>query len=110
MVEMHSLLVGEGATSAEDQAIRLRWSQPKTSTGRSTSAPNTSGPTRSWWGHNLATVAARARVVYPEPDLDQAMTGWAARRLLGVSGVSANSVTYRGRGGGSCRRWRNQAL
>jgi hypothetical protein len=73
---------------------------------------------------DLATVAATidaaepriraavpaARVIWLEPDLDQAMTGWAARRLLGVSGVSANSVTYRGRGGGSCRRWRNQAL
>ena len=33
MVEMKSLLIGEGATAAEDLAIRRAWRRPTTSTG-----------------------------------------------------------------------------
>ena len=33
MVEMKSLLIGEGATPAEDAAIRGPWRGPRTSTG-----------------------------------------------------------------------------
>ncbi|MCV7227144.1 cation diffusion facilitator family transporter [Mycolicibacterium komossense] len=97
MVEMHSLLIGEGATSAEDQAIRQALEQTEhvdrlihirtqylgpdelLVAAKIALAPTTELSTVAAT-INAAEAAVRAavpaaRVIYLEPDLDRALTG-----------------------------------
>jgi len=97
MVEMHSLLIGEGATTEEDQAIRAALEQTENVDRLIHLRTQYLGPEEMLVGAkialapstDLATVAATinsaeaairaavpaARVIYVEPDLDRALTG-----------------------------------
>jgi cation diffusion facilitator family transporter len=97
MVEMHSLLIGEGATSQEDKAIRAALEQTANVDRLIHIRTQYLGPDELLVGAkialaadtDLATVAATidaaesavraavpaARVIYLEPDLDRALTG-----------------------------------
>jgi cation diffusion facilitator family transporter len=97
MVEMHSLLIGEGATSQEDKAIRAALEQTPNVDRLIHIRTQYLGPDELLVGAkialaadtDLATVAATidaaesavraavpaARVIYLEPDLDRALTG-----------------------------------
>jgi cation diffusion facilitator family transporter len=97
MIEMHSLLIGEGATGAEDQAIRAALKQTENIDRLIHLRTQYLGPDELLVGAkialgpetDLATVAATidaaeakiraavpaARVIYLEPDLDRALTG-----------------------------------
>ncbi|MDT5126599.1 MAG: hypothetical protein QOH54_2243 [Mycobacterium sp.] len=97
MVEMHSLLIGEGATSQEDKAIRAALEQTPNVDRLIHIRTQYLGPDELLVGAkialaadtDLATVAAAidaaesavraavpaARVIYLEPDLDRALTG-----------------------------------
>ncbi|MDT5107353.1 MAG: hypothetical protein QOI25_4866 [Mycobacterium sp.] len=97
MVEMHSLLIGEGATSQEDKAIRAALEQTANVDRLIHISTQYLGPDELLVGAkialaaetDLATVAATidaaesavraavpaARVIYLEPDLDRALTG-----------------------------------
>jgi cation diffusion facilitator family transporter len=95
MIEMHSLLIGEGATSAEDRAIRTALQQTENVTRLIHLRTQYLGPDEMLVGAkialaphtDLATVAATidaaeaniravvpaARMIYVEPDLDRAL-------------------------------------
>jgi len=97
MIEMHSLLIGEGATSQEDKAIRAALEQTPNVDRLIHIRTQYLGPDELLVGAkialaadtDLATVAATidaaesavraavpaARVIYLEPDLDRALTG-----------------------------------
>jgi cation diffusion facilitator family transporter len=97
MIEMHSLLIGEGATSQEDKAIRTALEQTANVDRLIHIRTQYLGPDELLVGAkialaadtDLATVAATidaaesavraavpaARVIYLEPDLDRALTG-----------------------------------
>jgi cation diffusion facilitator family transporter len=97
MIEMHSLLIGEGATSQEDNAIRAALEQTPNVDRLIHIRTQYLGPDELLVGAkialpadtDLATVAATidaaeaavraavpaAKVIYLEPDLDRAMTG-----------------------------------
>jgi len=97
MIEMHSLLIGEGATSQEDKAIRAALAQTPNVDRLIHIRTQYLGPDELLVGAkialaadtDLATVAATidaaesavraavpaARVIYLEPDLDRALTG-----------------------------------
>jgi cation diffusion facilitator family transporter len=97
MIEMHSLLIGEGATSQEDKAIRAALEQTPNVDRLIHIRTQYLGPDELLVGAkialpadtDLATVAATidaaeeavraavpaAKVIYLEPDLDRAMTG-----------------------------------
>jgi cation diffusion facilitator family transporter len=97
MIEMHSLLIGEGATSQEDKAIRAALEQTANVDRLIHIRTQYLGPDELLVGAkialaadtDLATVAATidaaesavraavpaARVIYLEPDLDRALTG-----------------------------------
>jgi cation diffusion facilitator family transporter len=97
MIEMHSLLIGEGATSQEDKAIRAALEQTQNVDRLIHIRTQYLGPDELLVGAkialaadtDLATVAATidaaesavraavpaARVIYLEPDLDRAVTG-----------------------------------
>jgi cation diffusion facilitator family transporter len=97
MIEMHSLLIGEGATSQEDKAIRAALEQTQNVDRLIHIRTQYLGPDELLVGAkialaadtDLATVAATidaaesavraavpaARVIYLEPDLDRALTG-----------------------------------
>jgi divalent metal cation (Fe/Co/Zn/Cd) transporter len=97
MVEMHSLLIGEGATKEEEEAIRAALEQTEHVERLIHIRTQYLGPDELLVGAkialapetDLATVAATidaaeaavraavpaARVIYLEPDLDRALTG-----------------------------------
>ncbi len=105
MVEMHSLLIGEGATQEEDQAIRAALEQTENVDRLIHLRTQYLGPEEMLVGAkialapstDLATVAATidsaeaairaavpaAQVIYVEPDLDRALTGREAPEAKG---------------------------
>ena len=114
MVEMHSLLIGEGATSQEGKAIRTALEQTENVDRLIHIRTQYLGPDELLVGAkialaadtDLATVAATidaaeaavraavpaATVIYLEPDLDRARTALALRRSASQSRMLCRTV------------------